>query len=69
MQRRNGTVMKFVESVLGREESLWWKRFVKEIGFTLTRVRNAPCEGPLKVTGNVAVRQAVVYTSLHISDP
>jgi len=25
--------MKFVESVLGSEESPWWEMFVKELGF------------------------------------
>jgi len=33
MLRRNGPVIKSVESVLGPEESLWWERSVKEIGF------------------------------------
>jgi len=32
MLRRNGVVVKSVESVLRLEESLWWKRFVKEVG-------------------------------------
>jgi len=32
MLRRNGPVVKFVESVLRPEWSLWWKRFVKEVG-------------------------------------
>ena len=35
MIRRNGPVMKTVESVLRLEESLWWERFVKEVGFEL----------------------------------
>jgi len=30
MLRRNGPVVKSVESVL--EGSLWWERFVKEVG-------------------------------------
>jgi len=30
MLRRNGPVVKSVESVLGLEGSLWWERFVKE---------------------------------------
>jgi len=30
--QKNGPVMKSVESVLRREESLWWERFVKEVG-------------------------------------
>jgi len=30
--RRNGPVIKSVES-LRPEESLWWERFVKEVGF------------------------------------
>ena len=29
---RNGPFVKSVESVLGLEESLWWERFVKEVG-------------------------------------
>jgi len=32
MLRRNGAVIKTVESVLRLEGSLWWKRFVKEVG-------------------------------------
>ena len=32
MMRRNGLVMQFVESVLMLEGSLWWERFVKEVG-------------------------------------
>jgi len=31
--RRNGPAIKSVESVLRPEESLWWERFVKEVGF------------------------------------
>ena len=30
--RRNGPVVKSVESVLRLEGSLWWERFVKEVG-------------------------------------
>jgi len=32
MLRRNGPVVKTVESVLKLEGSLWWERFVKEVG-------------------------------------
>jgi len=32
MLRRNGAVTKSVESVLWLEESLWWERFVEEVG-------------------------------------
>jgi len=32
MLRRNGPVVKSVESVLRLEESLWWERFVEEVG-------------------------------------
>jgi len=32
MLRRNGPVIKSMESVLRLEGSLWWERFVKEIG-------------------------------------
>jgi len=32
MLRRNGPVVKSVESVLRLEESLWWERFVKDVG-------------------------------------
>ena len=32
MLRRNGPVIKAVESVLRPEGSLWWKRFVKKVG-------------------------------------
>ena len=32
MLRRNGPVIKSVESVLMPEGSLWWERFVKEVG-------------------------------------
>ena len=33
MLRRNGPVVKSVESVLSLEGSLWLERFVKEMGF------------------------------------
>jgi len=32
LRRRNDPVVKSVESVLMLEESLWWERFVKEVG-------------------------------------
>jgi len=32
MLRRNGPVVKSVESVQRLEGSLWWERFVKEVG-------------------------------------
>jgi len=32
MLRRNGPVVKSVESVLGLEGSIWWEIFVKEVG-------------------------------------
>jgi len=32
MLRKNGSVIKSVESVLRPEGSLWWERFVKEVG-------------------------------------
>ena len=32
MLRRNGPVVKSMESVLRLEGSLWWERFVKEVG-------------------------------------
>ena len=32
MLRRNGPVVKSVESVLRLEGSLWWEGFVKEVG-------------------------------------
>ena len=32
MLSRNGPVMKSMESVLRLEGSLWWERFVKEVG-------------------------------------
>jgi len=32
MLRRNGPVIKSVESVLRLEGNLWWERFVKETG-------------------------------------
>jgi len=32
MFRRNGPVVKSVESVLRLEGSLWWDRFVKDVG-------------------------------------
>jgi len=35
MLRRNGPVVKSVESVLRLEGSLWWERFVKKIGNTV----------------------------------
>jgi len=33
MLRRNGPVIESVESVLRPEESLWWERFVEDVGF------------------------------------
>jgi len=33
MLRRNGPVIKSVESVLEPEESLWWERSVKQVGY------------------------------------
>jgi len=33
MFRRNGPVVKSVESIMRPVESLWWERFVKEVGF------------------------------------
>ena len=33
LRRTNAPVMKSVESVLRSEESLWWKTFMKEVGF------------------------------------
>jgi len=35
MLRRNGPVVKSVESVLRLRGSLWWERFVKEVGLEL----------------------------------
>jgi len=32
MLRRNGPVIKSAELVLKPEESLWWERYVKEVG-------------------------------------
>jgi len=32
MLRRNGPVIKSVESVLRPKESLWWEGFVEEVG-------------------------------------
>jgi len=32
MLRRKGLVVKSVESVLGLGGSLWWEKFVKEVG-------------------------------------
>jgi len=32
MLRRKGPVIKSVESVLRLKESLWWERFVEEVG-------------------------------------
>jgi len=32
MLRRNGPVVKSVESILRPEGSLWWERFVKDVG-------------------------------------
>jgi len=47
MLRRNGPIIKTVESVLRPEESLWWERFVKEIDFEAgvkERARVMDCE-------------------------
>ena len=35
MLRRNGPVMKSVESVVRPEESPWWERSVTDVGFEL----------------------------------
>jgi len=35
MLRRNDPVTKSMESVMRPEESLWWERFVTEVGFEL----------------------------------
>jgi len=35
MLRRNGPVIKSVESVLRPEGSPWWERFLKEVGLKL----------------------------------
>jgi len=35
MLRRNGTVIKSIESVLRLKGSIWWERFVKEVGLEL----------------------------------
>jgi len=33
MLRRNGPVIKSLESVLRPEENLWWERFVRDVWF------------------------------------
>ena len=33
LRKRNGPVIKSVESVLRLEWSLWWERFLEEVGF------------------------------------
>ena len=38
MPRRNGPVVKSVESVLRLEGSLWWERFVKEVSKEVSRL-------------------------------
>jgi len=55
--RRNGPVVKSVESVLRLEGSLWWERFVKELQF----------KGPF--TGRALYRRAAqsVGTTFRIS--
>jgi len=46
MLRRNGPVVKSVESVLRLEGSLWWERFVKEVGYIeLNREAKARARG------------------------
>jgi len=37
MLRRNGPVIKSVESVLRPEESLWWERFVEDVGLVMDK--------------------------------
>jgi len=37
MLRRNGPVIKSVESVMRPDESLWWERFVEEVGLSRDR--------------------------------
>jgi len=34
-QKKDGPVVKSMESFLRPEESLWWKRFVEKVGFEL----------------------------------
>jgi len=43
MLRRIGPAVKFVESVLRLEGSLWWERFVKEVGIREKIVRSVLC--------------------------
>jgi len=35
MLRRNGPVIKSVQSVIRPVQRLWWERFVEEVGFEL----------------------------------
>jgi len=42
MLRRNGPVVKSVKSVLRLEGSLWWERYVKEVGGLTKRLKNIP---------------------------
>jgi len=42
LHRRNGPVVKSVESVLRLEGSLWWERFVKEVGLDVIGPRHLP---------------------------
>jgi len=45
MLRRNGPVVKSVESVLRLERSLWWEIFVKEVGLERERKRHGVMDG------------------------
>jgi len=45
MLRRNGPVVKSVESVLRLEGSLWWERFVKEVGLSRQWKREGVMDG------------------------
>jgi len=45
MLKRNGPVVKSVESVLRLEGSLWWERFVKEVGLEAGVKREGVMDG------------------------
>jgi len=53
MLRRNGPVVKSVESVLRLEGSLWWERFVKEVGRFCRNQKNILLTYPILIAASL----------------
>jgi len=63
LRRINGPVIKSVESVLRPEESLWWERFVKEVGFRQVLCQEWKREGVMDdESGELTEWEDVVWT-------